>query len=371
MKITTKVIITSFLLIGLAVNYYKNTLIEKEFTSILEQKTTNNKFFIFSNIECSGLFSISCVINELSIKNNEISRITIEEFIINNIQDLKEFKELKDMKVANRNKLVIKYLKNGISLDIEIKNINIHFNDKHRKTEIRKKIVRKLSYDKDGKKIIEHLFNTLDRGGLNLSLKAEFTGAELFIKEMVSTNLSKSELSVNIEYEGSKLSDISSLEATSKDAIFKEIKFEIREKEDFFVSSLYIIYKRMANSLNKNDLDSINYINKQYLIKGDGKKISFKKFKDKLESNITKNLLKEISSLFIENINKRIKDDSFDEIINDSHLKLVKIINGEDKLSLIVKSKLSINIINKEILNFMYYNKTDKKINEYLTFEIK
>lgn len=368
---TKLILVASFLFIGISANSYKNSLVEKEFSSILQKNINDKNDLLFSDIECSGLFSISCIINDMSIKNDEISRLTIEELIINNIQDFKEFKNLGDLELEQKKEFLVKHLKDGIALDIKAKNINVHFEDKHKKIEIRKQFVQKLSHDQDGSKIIMHLFNTLDRGGLNLSLKAEFTGTELLIKEIASSNLSRSELSVKIKYEGSKLLNVENLKSVAKDAIFKEIKFDITEKEDFLVSSLYIIYKKMANSGKRKDLQFVSYINNQYAIKGDGTNLSFEKFKDLLRSKVTENILRDMTNAFKDNIKRTISDDMFDKIIDDSSLKLVSIINGDDNLSLTIQSGLSSNIINKEMMNFIYTKKTSKKINEYFTFEIK
>ena len=90
-----------------------------------------------------------------------------------------------------------------------------------------------------------------------------------------------------------------------------------------------------------------------------------------MRSRVTENILRDITNTFKDNIKRTISDDMFDKIIDDSSLKLVSIINGDDNLSLTIQSGLSSNIINKEMMNFIYTKKTSKKINEYFTFEIK
>jgi hypothetical protein len=357
--------------VAISGNIYKNNFIANEIETNLKKELQTEKQFSFENVSCSGLMNINCNINKPKIEFDKKGGIIADSITINDIAQWKRFKGIDKTNQKQIEKLFLDSIKNGISLSIGIKNLNIYTNDSQNREKIKNGIIAGLPKDSNSNKVAKNIIDKLDKHGVNGSLMVKFTGNEFIIEEIVSTGLAKSSLTGTIKYDGTKINDKKDIEEVAKNAIFKEIKLETEDTSDSTLAGLYLFYKQLAYSYSRSDRKNVEFINKKYSLDTDGKDLSFLDFKKALASDTTSKLIDEGVYQLNKELKNKFADKALYTVIDDFASKIKSLSKGDSKISISINSELSANKVIDEFKNVIFKGATSKPLSKFITLEIE
>ncbi|MDC7242720.1 MAG: hypothetical protein PQJ44_01780, partial [Sphaerochaetaceae bacterium] len=374
-------IIVAIIVILIAGNYYKNSYIESELDKALKENIEKDmelsKKLSYEEINCNGLLKVDCSFNNVKLlidKNNGETYLSAENI---KVGDIAQFEKLKSLDINDKmqmQSLLIDILKDGMTYDISIENLNIDSSGdfKNLENDFKNSLNSTFNNDMEVINLIVKNLEDLKEDGIDYNLVVSFDGSTFKLEDSIKTAIYSQALSTNISYAPADINNIYDAEKTFNNAIFNNINFAIDTDNDLVQTALYIMLKNTYYTSNRYGQRNINFNLANNLgIDTTVPKLTFNEFKTVLKSDKVSQNLKAVVAQMKSNSSRLDKSGYLNKIVDALLDKSIKLTQGVDKnLEVDISSKLSINALQEEYRSIIFYGKTSKPFDELIQIEI-